>query len=63
MQIKKGQQTCVILFYGTRYYFTSKMNALRLDERLDLETLEDRIWKLKKSIQLLDDELDRIYLD
>jgi hypothetical protein len=40
-----------------------KMNALRLDERLDLETLEDRIWKLKKSIQLLDDELDRIYLD
>ena len=40
-----------------------KMNALRLDERLDLETLEDRIWKLKKSIQLLDHELDRIYLD
>lgn len=40
-----------------------KMNALRLDERLDLETLEDRIWNLKKSIQLLDDELDRIYLD
>lgn len=40
-----------------------KMNALRLDERLDLETLEDRIWKLKKSIQLLDDELDQIYLD
>lgn len=40
-----------------------KLNALKLDERLHIEDLEDRIWKLKKSIDLLDDQLDRIYLD
>ena len=40
-----------------------KLNALKLDERLHIEDLEDRIWELKKSIDLLDDRLDRIYLD
>lgn len=40
-----------------------KMNALKLDERLNIEDLEDRILKLEKSIELLNDQLDRIYLD
>ncbi|VYU17720.1 Uncharacterised protein [Streptococcus oralis] len=40
-----------------------KMNALKLDERLYIEDLEERIWKLEKSIKLLNDQLDRIYLD
>lgn len=40
-----------------------KMNALKLDERLYIEDLEERIWKLEKSIELLNDQLDRIYLD
>jgi hypothetical protein len=40
-----------------------KLNALKLDERLQIEELEDRIWKLEKSIELLNEQLDRIYLD
>lgn len=40
-----------------------KINALKLDERLYIEDLEERIWKLEKSIKLLNDQLDRIYLD
>lgn len=40
-----------------------KMNSLKLDERLNIEDLEDRILKLEKSIELLNDQLDRIYLD
>lgn len=40
-----------------------KLNALRLDERLQIEELEDRIWKLEKSIELLNEQLDRIYID
>ena len=40
-----------------------KLNALKLDERLQIEDLEDRIWKLEKSIELLNEQLDRIYLD
>ena len=40
-----------------------KLNALKLDERLNIEDLEDRILKLEKSIELLNDQLDRIYLD
>lgn len=27
-----------------------KLNALKLDERLQIEELEDRIWKLEKSM-------------
>jgi hypothetical protein len=27
-----------------------KFNALQLDERLELEKLEEKIWKLEKSI-------------
>lgn len=40
-----------------------KLNALKLDERLQIEDLEDKIWKLEKSIELLNEQLDRIYLD
>ena len=40
-----------------------KLNALKLDECLQIEELEDRIWKLEKSIELLNEQLDRIYLD
>lgn len=40
-----------------------KLNALKLDERLQIEDLEDRIWKLEKFIELLNEQLDRIYLD
>lgn len=40
-----------------------KLNALKLDERLQIEDLEDRIWKLEKSIELLNEQLDRIYID
>lgn len=40
-----------------------KLNALRLDERLQIEELEDRIWNLEKSIELLNEQLDRIYID
>ena len=40
-----------------------KLNALKLDERLQIEELEDRIWKLEKFIELLNEQLDRIYLD
>lgn len=40
-----------------------KLNALKLDERLQIEELEDRIWKLEKSIELLNEQLDRIYID
>lgn len=40
-----------------------KLNALKLDERLQIEELEERILKLEKSIELLNDQLDRIYLD
>lgn len=40
-----------------------KMNALKLDERLYIEDLEERIWKLEKSIKLLNDYLDEKYLD
>ena len=39
-----------------------KLNALKLDERLQIEELEDRIWKLEKFIELLNEQLDRIYL-
>lgn len=38
-----------------------KLNALKLDERLYIEDLEEKIWKLEKSIELLNDQLDRIY--
>ena len=38
-----------------------KLNALKLDERLYIEDLEEKIWKLEKSIDLLNDQLDRIY--
>lgn len=37
-----------------------KLNALKLDERLNIEELEERILKLEKSIELLNDQLDRI---
>lgn len=40
-----------------------KLNALQLDERLELENLEEKIWKLEKSIQLLNDQLDQKYLN
>lgn len=40
-----------------------KLNALKLDERLQIEELEDRIWKLEKSIELLNEQLDKIYID
>lgn len=40
-----------------------KLNALKLDERLNIEDLEDRILKLEKSIELLNDHLDRFYFD
>lgn len=40
-----------------------KLNVLKLDERLQIEELEDRIWKLEKSIELLNEQLDRIYID
>lgn len=40
-----------------------KLNALKLDERLQIEELEDRIWKLERSIELLNEQLDRIYID
>ena len=40
-----------------------KLNALKLDERLQIEDLEDKIWKLEKSIELLNEQLDRIYID
>lgn len=40
-----------------------KLNALKLDECLQIEDLEDRIWNLEKSINLLNEQLDRIYID
>lgn len=40
-----------------------KLNALQLDERLELENLEEKIWKLENSIQLLNDQLDQKYLN
>jgi hypothetical protein len=40
-----------------------KINLLKLDGRLKIEDLEDRIWELEKSIDLLNEQLDRKYLD
>ena len=40
-----------------------KLNALKLDERLKIEVLKNKNLKLEKSIELLNDQLDRIYLD
>ena len=51
-----------MLYHATEIKIV-KLNALKLDERLNIEDLEDRILKLEKSIELLNDQLDRIYLD
>lgn len=40
-----------------------KINLLKLDGRLKIEDLEDRIRELEKSIDLLNEQLDRKYLD
>ena len=40
-----------------------KFNALELDERLQIQDLEDRIWELENSIELLNEQLDKIYID
>lgn len=40
-----------------------KINLLKLDGRLKIEDLADRIWELEKSIDLLNEQLDRKYLD
>ena len=39
-----------------------KINLLKLDGRLKIEDLEDRIWELEKSIDLLNEQLGK-YLD
>lgn len=51
----------IFFIYDSIYYYASKLNALKLDERLYIEDLEEKIWKLEKSIELLNDQLDRIY--
>lgn len=39
-----------------------KINLLKLDGRLKIADLEDRIWELEKSIDLLNEQLGK-YLD
>ena len=36
-----------------------KINLLKLDGRLKIEDLEDRIWELEKSIDLLNEQLGK----